>query len=175
MVEFLNKQMDPAEILAVEVKQYVSDGLKTVVPRLMGQTAETRIKRALIQKSLDETTFFEHVDELEGIFYRKLLKFANENQLTTKWSAKSFSVNIEKNGTYINLLRAYCNLSTYGNALFVTAGSIKSNLADGENILKEYTGIEDFSRKVKDGYSLNMVDMDSEQTDRFYEVFVNHN
>jgi hypothetical protein len=27
VVEFLNGQMDPAEVLAVEVKQYVNDGL----------------------------------------------------------------------------------------------------------------------------------------------------
>src|SRR5262249_32824360 len=40
VVEFLNGQMDPAEVLAVEVKQYVGEGkLKTLVPRLVGQTA----------------------------------------------------------------------------------------------------------------------------------------
>jgi hypothetical protein len=39
VVEFLNEQMDPAEVLAVEVKQYIGQGrMKTLVPRLIGQT-----------------------------------------------------------------------------------------------------------------------------------------
>lgn len=40
VVEFLNGQMERAEVLAVEVRQYVGQGLKTLVPRVMGQTAE---------------------------------------------------------------------------------------------------------------------------------------
>ena len=40
IVEFLNWQMDPAEVLAVEIKQYVSPDskLKTLVPRVVGHT-----------------------------------------------------------------------------------------------------------------------------------------
>ena len=32
IVEFMNGQMDPAEVLAVEIKQYVGGNLKTLVP-----------------------------------------------------------------------------------------------------------------------------------------------
>lgn len=39
VVEFLNEQMDPAEVLAIEVKQFEGGGLKTLVPRLIGNTA----------------------------------------------------------------------------------------------------------------------------------------
>jgi hypothetical protein len=45
IVEFLNHQMDPAEVLAVEIKQYVGEGMKTLVPRVIGQTAEAEGKR----------------------------------------------------------------------------------------------------------------------------------
>jgi hypothetical protein len=38
VVEFLNQQMDPAEVLAVEIRQYVGGNLQTLVPRVMGQT-----------------------------------------------------------------------------------------------------------------------------------------
>jgi hypothetical protein len=38
VVEFLNQQMDPVEVLAVEVKQYVGEDLRTLVPRVIGQT-----------------------------------------------------------------------------------------------------------------------------------------
>jgi hypothetical protein len=45
IVEFLNKQMDPAEVLAVEIRQYIGQGMKTLVPRVIGQTAEAEGKK----------------------------------------------------------------------------------------------------------------------------------
>jgi len=46
IVEFLNAQMDPAEVLALEIKQYIGEGLKTFVPRVIGQTAEAQQKKS---------------------------------------------------------------------------------------------------------------------------------
>jgi hypothetical protein len=46
IVEFLNEQMDPAEVLAVEVRQYVGKGMKTLVPRVLGQTESARGKKS---------------------------------------------------------------------------------------------------------------------------------
>lgn len=37
IVEFLNRQMDPAEVFAVEIKQFLGEGLTTLVPRVVGQ------------------------------------------------------------------------------------------------------------------------------------------
>jgi len=46
VVEFLNGQMNPAEVIAIEVKQYLSaDGTKTLVPRVIGQTAEVEARK----------------------------------------------------------------------------------------------------------------------------------
>jgi hypothetical protein len=48
VVEFLNEQTDPAEVLAVEIKQYISseDGMKTLVSKVIGQTAEAQQKKS---------------------------------------------------------------------------------------------------------------------------------
>jgi hypothetical protein len=46
IVEFLNQQMDPAEMLALELRQFVGEGLRTIVPMLYGQTEEARRKKA---------------------------------------------------------------------------------------------------------------------------------
>ena len=47
VVEFLNGQMDPAEVLAVEIKQYVGGSQRALVPRAVGQTAAAQqAKRA---------------------------------------------------------------------------------------------------------------------------------
>jgi len=170
IVEFLNVQMNPAEVFVVELKQYVGEGLKTLVPRLVGQTAEARIRKAAVNKKLDETTFFEHLDNKEAVFYRKLLEYTKENHLSISWGAKSFSINIVKDGNNINLLMGYCDLSAFGQTLFATTGNIKTKVSNGESIIKEYTQLEDFTNKVADGYSFNIKEMNDEQTERFYEV-----
>ncbi len=45
IVEFLNEQMRTVEVLAVEVRQYVGESQRTLVPRVLGQTAETQLRK----------------------------------------------------------------------------------------------------------------------------------
>lgn len=40
IIEFLNTQMDPAHVLGVEIKQFIGNNMKTLVPRVVGQTEE---------------------------------------------------------------------------------------------------------------------------------------
>jgi uncharacterized DUF497 family protein len=47
IVEFLNSQMNPAEVFAVEIKQYVGESLKTLVPRVIGRTAEAMAAKSV--------------------------------------------------------------------------------------------------------------------------------
>jgi hypothetical protein len=47
IVEFLNVQMSPAEVLAVELRQYVGEGLKTLVPIVFGQTEAAQSRKAV--------------------------------------------------------------------------------------------------------------------------------
>lgn len=162
--------MDPAEVFCVEVKQYVGQWLKTLVPRLVGQAAEAQMRKFVSNQKLDETTFFEHLDEDEAVFYRKILDYAQDNQLLIKWGSKSFSLNVVNDGNNINILRGFCNLSAYGQTLFVTVGSIKSKVHNGELIVNEYSILKDFATKISDGYGFNIKEMDDEQTDRLYEV-----
>lgn len=163
--------MDPAEVLAVEVKQYIGEGLKTLVPRLLGQTAEARMRKRISNKILNESTFFEHLDKEEAIFYRQLLDFAKENQLSVLWTSKSFSLNVVKDKNNVGILRGYCNLSSYGQTLFTTVGSISNKVPNGESIVVEYKkGMENIGKKAADGYSFNIKDMSNEQVERFYKI-----
>jgi len=45
VIEFLNTQMSPAEVIGIEVRQYVGQGLKTLVPRVLGRTAEAQQRK----------------------------------------------------------------------------------------------------------------------------------
>jgi hypothetical protein len=89
IVEFLNEQMDPAEVLAVEIRQYVSQGLKTLVPRVIGQTAQAAIKKRGEFREWDENSFF---SELEGrgdttgcAVARAILEWARAQNLRIEW------------------------------------------------------------------------------------------
>lgn len=60
-VEFLNAQMDPAEVLAVEIKHYAGGGLSTLVPRVYGQTESAKARKGSDYKPTrwNEQLFFE--------------------------------------------------------------------------------------------------------------------
>lgn len=65
IVEFLNQQMDPAEVLAVEIKQYVGGALRTMVPRVVGQTATAQQKKNPVARTVgqwDEAAFFQELE-----------------------------------------------------------------------------------------------------------------
>lgn len=174
IVEFLNEQMDPAEVLAVEVKQYIGDGLKTVVPRLVGQTAEAQMKKSISSKILTESSFFDNLDDVGKNFYTELLDFAREKELLIKWSAKGFSLMMVRDNTNISILRGYCQLSAFGQVLFATVSSIISNVPDGESIVNKYKGLDDFAVQVSDGYRIDITEnMGPKNLEKFYETITN--
>lgn len=65
VVEFLNAQMDPAEVVAIEIKQYGShEGFKTLVPRSIGRLSDASKKVApttIERRRWDEDTFFQEL------------------------------------------------------------------------------------------------------------------
>jgi hypothetical protein len=56
IVEFLNEQMDPAEVIAVEVAQFVGHGLITLVPSLIGESDRARKRRASAEPVREPST-----------------------------------------------------------------------------------------------------------------------
>ena len=60
VVEFLNEQMRTVEVLAVEVRQYVGGSQRTLVPQVLGQTAETQLRKTHQgdKNQWDEDRFF---------------------------------------------------------------------------------------------------------------------
>ncbi|MDJ1183599.1 hypothetical protein [Roseofilum casamattae] len=91
-IEFLNAQMDPMEVLGLEVKQYVSQsGLKTLVPRLIGKTAEAQQKKGsttLERRRWDKNSFFQEYSlrqsEEESYIVGKLYDWVSSKHSTLK-------------------------------------------------------------------------------------------
>ena len=67
IVEFLNEQMDPAEVLALELRQFQGEGLKTIVPMIYGQTEEAQQKKTVqAARQWDETSILAEIEQRHG-------------------------------------------------------------------------------------------------------------
>ena len=84
--------MDPAEVLAVEIKQFVGPGMKSLVPRVIGQTAGAMSSKgggSRPSRRWDEASLLEEIrincgDE-EVRIAKRLLEWAMANALEVTW------------------------------------------------------------------------------------------
>lgn len=112
--------MDPTEVLALEVRQYVGGkGLKTLVPSIIGRTAEAQQRKGTVEtKQWDEPMFFEEIaaqrppEEIEVA--KRLLAWAKKNATRVWWGKGarhgSFIPVLNHDGTDHQLFTVY----TYG-------------------------------------------------------------
>jgi hypothetical protein len=121
VVEFLNDQMDPAEVIAVEVKQYVGSGLKALVPRVLGQTAEAQTRKTVAvreSRQWDAESFLQALTERRGdssaAVARQVLDWAERQNLRVSWGRGaqdgSFFVSVDHAGQVQPLISVW----TYG-------------------------------------------------------------
>jgi hypothetical protein len=125
IIEFLNGQMSPAEILGVELKQFLSktNQLKTLVPRVVGQTTlamqQKSVKHSLNNR-WDEKLFFEeigkrHPDQIAK--FERIYQFSKEIFDTIWWGSGS------RTGSFIPAITPKNNFfQLYG---VYTSGSIE--------------------------------------------------
>ena len=92
IVECMNAQMDPAEVLAVEIRQYIGESLKTLVPRVIGLTAEAQSKksgRIRSTKQWDASSFLTELESRrskgEADVARRIMNWAESKSLWIKW------------------------------------------------------------------------------------------
>ena len=95
VIEFLNNQFDPCEVLGIEIRHYTADnGMRMVAPRVIGQTAilERRKGKSSKQKWTRETFLFEMTknrpdEEIEVI--ERILAWVEKNKLRIWWGKGS--------------------------------------------------------------------------------------
>ena len=101
VIEFLNDSMHSIDVLAVEIKQFVSQKdtepqIKTLVPRVIGQTEKKAAQRDASvaggeSRQWDETTFCEEVQSRCGIaaadVARKIIDWTNRRGLNPIWNS----------------------------------------------------------------------------------------
>lgn len=92
IIEFLNEQMTPAEVLGVEIKQFGNETLRTLVPRVVGQTSSAQIKKGLREyNQWTEESFYAELErrngKTSGDIVHKLIKHF-ENKVSRFWFGK---------------------------------------------------------------------------------------
>jgi hypothetical protein len=90
VVEFLNGQMNPAEVIAIEIKQYAgTDGIRTLVPRIIGQTAQVDARKGRRAtgdvRQWDEPTLFAELAQRRGDVETRVARDLYEWMLGRGW------------------------------------------------------------------------------------------
>jgi hypothetical protein len=93
IVEFLNGQMWPAEVFAVEVKQFTGKGVRTLVPRVYGHTQGDKRPRSSdglpAPRQWDEESFLADMSQKQGPqqteVARQILTWVRQQGLGVRW------------------------------------------------------------------------------------------
>jgi hypothetical protein len=121
IIEFLNEQMSPCEILGMEIKQFLGQNLKTLVPRVIGSTINAKNQKAIKTSSgnnqWNEEKFFEEINRkfpkqvsTYKILYSKSVELFDDIWWGNGSGTGSFIPNLKINGLFIQLYSVY----TYG-------------------------------------------------------------
>ncbi len=91
LVEFLNEKMSDVEVLAVEVKQFLGEGQKAIVPRVLGITERGKVEPST---TINQDEFLEKCDSEISDFYTQILIMADQRGHIIYWGTKGFSVRV---------------------------------------------------------------------------------
>jgi len=96
IVEFLNEQMVDTEVIAIEVKQYIGEGQKAIVPRVIGLTESVRSKKASGRsKALtNREEFLNKCSSDTASFFEYVLDEAEKRNQSINWGVSGFSVGV---------------------------------------------------------------------------------
>src|ERR1051325_829546 len=112
LVEFLNEKMSDVEVLAVEIKQFLGDNVRALVPRVIGNTEKARdIKGIAVRKNpLTEEELLAGCSPDAAALFRHVLASATEKGLSIYWGNTSVSIRAhvqQEDREYASFLYAY--------------------------------------------------------------------
>lgn len=184
VVEFLNEQMDPAEVLAVEIKQYANQTIQTLVPRVIGQTSKTKQKKEpRAKKKWGEESFFQELHTRHGretaTIARRILEWARPKVSRIYWGegirSGSFVPILNHQGTDHQLFAVY----TYGAVEIYFQYYLHKKPFDEDNKrvellsrLNRIEGVDISKDAISRRPSINLALLSSEEKlNRFFKTF----
>jgi hypothetical protein len=111
IIEFLNSKMIDIEVLGVELRQYVGNSLRAMVPRIIGQTEairRTKSVRSVPTKHTNQDGMILSCPTDVQPFIAQLVKEASDRGMTVYWGLKGFSLRAtDKNGKLHSFFYCY--------------------------------------------------------------------
>jgi hypothetical protein len=110
LVEFLNEKMSDIEVLAVEVKQFLGESQKAIVPRVLGITETTRERKpSQSSRPTNREQFLKNCEPEAAKFFAHLLDTAERREHTIYWGTKGFSIRVylPKTDSYASVLYGF--------------------------------------------------------------------
>ena len=92
LAEFLNEKLNDVVVLAVEVKQFTSEGHKAIVPRVIGMTETARDVKGRSSSITTREEFLSECPPQIAEFFDHLLDAVELQGYSVYWGTKSFSV-----------------------------------------------------------------------------------
>ena len=93
LVEFLNEKLLDVEVLAVEIRQFLGEGRKALVPRVVGLTESARrTKGSSARQPTNEVEFVELLPSAAVPVFRQIWRKTEEHGHTIRWGTKGFSL-----------------------------------------------------------------------------------
>jgi hypothetical protein len=158
VVEFLNAQMSPAEVLAIELRQYQGENLRTLVPMVIGQTQAAiqgkNSTSAAPQRTWDEVSFIEALRERtteDGMIAARVLidwikSKADEVTFNTGATFGSISSTFRRGGSECRPLLIWTDGSF----------SIQFEYLKGKPVFGELSEREELLRRVNETPGINL-------------------
>jgi hypothetical protein len=89
IIEFLNQQMDPAEVLGFEIPKYEGKGVKALVPKIVGRTAVSENRKNREEQQWDEPSFIKDITIKRGleeaVIAQKIINYSKNKGLRLDW------------------------------------------------------------------------------------------
>jgi hypothetical protein len=94
IIEFLNEHTSEIELFGIELRQYIGDGIRAIVPHVLGMTEQARQMRepSTPGRSLAQEEFLAVLPKSVSQFYDRVLREGKRRGLTTYWGTTSFSL-----------------------------------------------------------------------------------
>jgi hypothetical protein len=143
IIEFLNEQMDPAEVLGLEVHQYVGQGSTVLVPRVVGLTAEAERTKAVRQsRTWDRQSFLATLESnrnlAEAEAAARILDWCGDRDLVLKWGTGSergsFNPKLVRSGTVYTLM----NVWNWAGEVVIPFGAMRQPPFDSFDLRREF-------------------------------------
>jgi len=162
IIEYLNENMPRVEVLGVEIRQYERNGIRVLVPRVIGQTESARQSKSTGRRKpkIDRESFLENSSSQSREFFESLLNELEHRDVQVNWGTTGFSARWRSSdGSRVTL--GYGVVAEYYGAqqpepVFEVYLSQIPRQEDADSLRKELSQSDYFSQHGKNTFHLRL-------------------